>query len=153
MAGGGHEAQGFNFTLPHDVAENANAQGSWRYCQNCHTMFYDGFTAKGLCVGHKEHGPQVGDRERFIMAQIPPGNQIALLSWQGLFSAQDGGGGDVYANRVQVGPWETWNVIDNHDGTLSFQTTNGHLLTATNGGQRQLLLDDPNHGRSLGAIR
>ena len=56
------------------------------------------------------------------------------MSWQGLFSAQDGGGGDVYANRVQVGPWETWNVIDNHDGTLSFQTTNGHLLTATNGG-------------------
>jgi hypothetical protein len=38
------------------------------------------------------------------MAQIPPGNQVALLSWQGLFSAQGGGGADVYANRVEVGP-------------------------------------------------
>lgn len=331
MGGGGHEAQGFNFTLPHDVAESANAQGAWRYCQDCHAMFYDGFAAKGLCPGHKGHGPRglvllgheaagfnfvlphdtqspasdparltltgpvwvvslnheqaesvegslqfiagaaslgdeeeigaalgaaagliqlmdslggdqgvdvqgvlgvggvivtshlsgmyetltkgagvavaganimdfvlnaggkvpevastlgigvaaqvfsrvaggmpfgwalaeafgvivdllkpapdpnehggihadrtpVGDWERFIMAQIPPGNQIALLSWQGLFSAQNGGGADVYANRVKVGPWETWNIVDNHDGTLSFQTADGHLLTATNGG-------------------
>lgn len=87
-----------------------------------------------------EHGgihadrTSVGDWERFIMAHIPPGNQIAILSWQGLFSAQRGGGADVYANRPKISDWETWNIIDNHDGTVSLQSSNGHYLTATNGG-------------------
>jgi hypothetical protein len=76
----------------------------------------------------------VGDWERFIMVQLENGNHIALLSWQGLFSAQGGGGGDVYANRPQLGPWETWTLIWNQDGTFSFQSTNGHFLTALNGG-------------------
>jgi hypothetical protein len=75
-----------------------------------------------------------GDWERFIMMQIPPGQQIALLSWQGLFSAQNGGGADVYANRVKLDKWETWNFVDNHDSTVSLQTIDGHYLTATNGG-------------------
>ena len=75
-----------------------------------------------------------GDWERFILAQLPPGNHIALLSWQGLFSAQNGGGGDVYANRPTVGPWETWTLIHNPDQTVSFQSTGGHFLSALNGG-------------------
>jgi hypothetical protein len=78
--------------------------------------------------------PQAADWEQFLLFQIPPGNQIALLSWQGLFSAQGGGGGDVYANRPQLGPWETWTLLDNQDGSVSFQTNNGHYLTALNGG-------------------
>jgi hypothetical protein len=76
----------------------------------------------------------VGDWERFIMVQIPPGIQIALMSWQGLFSAQGGGGGDVYANRAQVGQWETWALMRNQDRKVSFQSTDGHFLTALNGG-------------------
>ncbi len=87
-----------------------------------------------------EHGGVHADRtkvdlwERFVLAQLGNSNQVSLLAWQGLFSAQGGGGGDVYANRPQVGPWETWNMIDNHDGTVSFQSNNGHYLTALNGG-------------------
>jgi len=83
---------------------------------------------------HADRVPPAGDWEKFIMVQIPPGQQIALLAWEGLFSAQNGGGGDVYANRIKVGPWETWNLVDNHDDTVSFQTTDGHYLTASGGG-------------------
>jgi hypothetical protein len=75
----------------------------------------------------------VGDWERFVLSAQPK-DQISLLSWQGLFSAQNGGGADVYANRPQQGPWETWTLINNGDGTVSFRTNNGHFLTATNGG-------------------
>lgn len=76
----------------------------------------------------------VGDWERFILTELPSGNHVALLSWQGLFSAQGGGGGEVYANRVQVGAWETWALIKNADGTVSFQSNDGHFLSALNGG-------------------
>ncbi len=72
--------------------------------------------------------------ESFIMATVAPGNKVSLLSWQGLFSAQNGGGNDVYANRPQVGDWETWTVIDNNDGTISFQSFNGNYLSAQGGG-------------------
>lgn len=72
--------------------------------------------------------------ESFVLAQIGAGNKVSLLSWQGLFSAQQGGGGDVYANRPQVGDWETWTLIDNNDGTVSFQTFNGNYLSAEQGG-------------------
>src|SRR5262249_6914869 len=76
--------------------------------------------------------PAVG--ERFILAQLPPSNHIALLSWQGLFSAQNGGGGHIYVNRPTVGRWETWTLINNPDQTVSFQSTGGHFLSALNGG-------------------
>ena len=76
----------------------------------------------------------VGECERFTLAQIGPGSQVSLLAWQGLFSAQGGGGGDVYANRPQVGPWETWNMVHNPDNTISLQSVNGHYLSAANGG-------------------
>ena len=72
--------------------------------------------------------------ETFILAQIATGNKVSLLSWQGLFSAQGGGGNDVYANRPQVGDWETWTLIDNNDGTVSFKSFNGNYLSAQQGG-------------------
>jgi hypothetical protein len=72
--------------------------------------------------------------ETFILAQVAAGNKVSLLSWQGLFSAQNGGGNDVYANRPQVGDWETWTLIDNNDGTVSFKSFNGNYLSAQQGG-------------------
>ncbi len=72
--------------------------------------------------------------ESFLLAQVAPGNKVSLLSWQGLFSAQGGGGNDVYANRPTVGDWETWTLIDNNDGTVSFQSFNGNYLSAQLGG-------------------
>ena len=84
---------------------------------------------------HADRPAVQGDWEKFILSQVGPGNRVALLSWLGLFSAQGGGGGDVYANRVALDSWETWTLVDNHDGTLSFQASDAqHFLTATNGG-------------------
>ena len=77
---------------------------------------------------------QPAEWESFILGQLGEGNKVSLLSWQGLFSAQQGGGNDVYANRPQVGDWETWTLIDNNDGTVSFQTFNGNYLSAEQGG-------------------
>jgi hypothetical protein len=58
------------------------------------------------------------------------------LSWQGFFSAQIGGG-SVFANRPEVDEWETWTLIDNNDGTVSFQTANGHFLVTEEGRGRE----------------
>ena len=75
------------------------------------------------------------------MGSIGDGSKISLLAWQGFFSAQMGGGHGVYANRPQVGPWETWTLIDNHDGTISLQTNDGHFFCAEEGGGRECQAD------------
>jgi hypothetical protein len=49
--GGAHAASGFNFVLPHDVPETANAQSAWRFCGKCTAMFFDGRSDKGICPG------------------------------------------------------------------------------------------------------
>src|SRR5581483_8438051 len=46
---GGHLAMGYTFVLPHDVAEDANNQGSWRFCAKCNGLFFDGYPHKGVC--------------------------------------------------------------------------------------------------------
>ncbi|MGA2600026.1 MAG: hypothetical protein ABSH09_23905 [Bryobacteraceae bacterium] len=89
-----------------------------------------------------EHGGIHADRttagawEKFLLSQIPPGDMVSILSWLGLFSAQNGGDdtGDVFANRPKLGQWETWAILNNSDGTVSFKSLNGRYLTATNGG-------------------
>jgi hypothetical protein len=93
-----------------------------------------------------EHGAVMADRdqaaewESFNLLQLD-GGHVALLSWQGFFSAQMGGGAGVYANRPQVGEWETWTLIGNGDSTVSFQTSNGHFLCAEEGGGRECQAD------------
>jgi hypothetical protein len=94
----------------------------------------------GSAPDPNEHGhiwanrDQAQQWESFLLAHIDDGNKVSLLSWQGLFSAQMGGGNDVYANRPQVGDWETWTLIDNGDGTVSFKSFNGNYLSAQEGG-------------------
>jgi hypothetical protein len=58
-AGGGHNAQGSLFRLPHDINIDSNNQGGWRFCQKCKVMFYDGYSSKGNCPaggGHLAQG-------------------------------------------------------------------------------------------------
>ncbi len=57
--GGGHDAVGFDFNLPHDAP--GAGQNDWRYCEKCHAMFYDGASNKGRCPaagggGHTAQG-------------------------------------------------------------------------------------------------
>jgi hypothetical protein len=51
----GHSAEGYNFSLPHGVPESQWAQKDWRYCQDCHVMFYDGYPDKGVCASGGAH--------------------------------------------------------------------------------------------------
>jgi len=94
----------------------------------------------GKAPDPNEHGhiwanrDTAGPWETFILAQVGKDSKVSLLSWQGLFSAQMGGGNDVYANRPQVGDWETWTFVDNNDGTVSFKSFNGNFLSAEQGG-------------------
>ena len=60
--------------------------------------------------------------------------------------AEGGGGGVVNANRVQVGPWEKFTIIDVYGGQLMsgdvihFQTWNGNnYLVAEGGGGKEVL--------------
>jgi hypothetical protein len=97
------------------------------------------------------HGAVMADRdqalawETFLISHLD-NHGVALLSWRGLLSAQGGGGAGVYANRPQVGPWETWTLLDNHDGTFSLQTINQHYLCAEEGGGRECQADRPGIG-------
>ena len=56
--GGGHQAQGFNFVLPHDVNETAQAQGAWRFCSKCSGMFWNGAPSDGVCPTGSGHHAQ-----------------------------------------------------------------------------------------------
>jgi len=55
--------------------------------------------------------------------------------------AENGGGGEVVANRTQAGPWETWTVHTYDDGRVALQAHDGHYLTAE--------LDDTVRARAL----
>jgi hypothetical protein len=55
VVGGGHEAIGDTFVLPHDVPETPNAQAAWRYCDRCHGLFWDGEADKGRCPAGGGH--------------------------------------------------------------------------------------------------
>jgi hypothetical protein len=59
-AGEAHNAQGYNFDLPHgnNLVETAKAQVSWRYCGKCFSMFFDGFPDKGKCASGAGHVAQ-----------------------------------------------------------------------------------------------
>ena len=59
-AGGGHNAQGYDFDLPHgnQLLENAKAQTKWGYCGKCFSMVYDGFPDKGKCSAGGGHATQ-----------------------------------------------------------------------------------------------
>jgi hypothetical protein len=87
-----------------------------------------------------EHGGIAADRtealawESFVMADLGNIGQVSLLSHMGLFSAANGGGAGVYANRPQLGDWERWTLIKNDDGSVSFRSIGGHYLVAESGG-------------------
>jgi hypothetical protein len=76
VGGGGHLAQGLNFTLPHSATGTATAQDSWRYCEKCHAMFYDGYADKGRCAASS--GGHVAQGLNFVLPHSAD-KEIALL--------------------------------------------------------------------------
>jgi hypothetical protein len=78
-AGGGHEAQGFMFDLPHDVPETPKAQSAWRFCQKCNSMFFDGRPDKGHCPaggGHQAQGFM------FVLPHDVQETAVAQAAWR-----------------------------------------------------------------------
>jgi hypothetical protein len=60
-AGGVHKADtnpDFNHAIPHDIPGTPTNQTDWRFCNKCYTMFYDGYTAKGICAAAGSHQAQ-----------------------------------------------------------------------------------------------
>jgi hypothetical protein len=59
QAGGGHNAQGYNFGLPNgNLPQTGTAQISWRFCDKCFVMFWDGIPDKGRCAAGGGHNAQ-----------------------------------------------------------------------------------------------
>jgi hypothetical protein len=57
-AGGGHQASGYMFYLPHDHAGPLGGQGDWRFCDKCFAMFWSGDRAnQGRCPGGDQANP------------------------------------------------------------------------------------------------
>jgi hypothetical protein len=80
-AGGGHNAQGINFSLPHGVAANGGAQNNWRYCEKCHAMFFDGYSDKGRCPAGGGHSAQ---GLMFFLPFRGWGTSVEDLKWMGV---------------------------------------------------------------------
>ncbi|MGC2406068.1 MAG: hypothetical protein WA431_06630 [Candidatus Cybelea sp.] len=75
----GHEASGFDFVLAHDIPARPTMQNSWRYCEKCHSMFWDGEADKGSCAaggGHQSSG------FNFFLPHDIPGTPSAQTSWR-----------------------------------------------------------------------
>jgi len=92
--------------------------------------------------GMAADSPDTGD---VVSAAIAPGATTRALTLKtavgGQFvSAENGGGGDVNANRPVAQGWETFTLYDLNGGTLqngdlvSLGTANGHFFCAENGG-------------------
>ena len=78
-ANGQHEAAGFNFVLPHDVAATATTQSSWRYCIKCYMIFFDGYAQKGKCA---LGGGHTADGYNFVLPHDISASQSAQSSWR-----------------------------------------------------------------------
>jgi hypothetical protein len=81
-AGGGHDAYGFIFGLPHSVVESPGTQQAWRFCHKCFGMFYNGDQQgrKGRCPsvdGHEAHGFDFVLPHTAEFVQLPGGGNSA----------------------------------------------------------------------------
>ncbi len=65
----------------------------------------------------------------------PGGSHIALKASNGQFLVAEGGGGrEFYANRGEIGPWETLTVVRLGGNKVALATWTGHYVVADDGG-------------------
>ena len=73
----------------------------------------------------------------FLETQILIGalqDRLAILG-KGLFlSADQGGGGKLYADRSQLGEWEQFTPVSLGDGKFALMASNRHYIVAEGGG-------------------
>ena len=75
-AGGGHNAEGLIFGLPHDEPPSATAQPDWRFCGKCKSMFFSGFS--GACAAGGGHDAQ---GVNFVLPHDVPPSGTAQPDW------------------------------------------------------------------------
>jgi hypothetical protein len=79
-AGGGHNAQGLVFALPHSTPATATAQVDWRFCDRCHAMFWAGDPAnQGSCPAGGAHHAQ---GLNFALPHSLPASATAQDAWR-----------------------------------------------------------------------
>lgn len=84
-SGGGHQALGVddelgeNYLLSHSIPENAHQQAAWRYCRKCHSLFYNGFSNKGVCTAGGEHDAEGFD---FVLSHDVPATDMDKVNWR-----------------------------------------------------------------------
>jgi hypothetical protein len=80
-AGGGHNAQGYNFGLPHgnQLGETEKAQVNWRYCSKCFSMYWDGSADMGRCSAGGGHTAQ---GYKFRLPHDMPGDAHNQINWR-----------------------------------------------------------------------
>jgi hypothetical protein len=86
---------------------------------------------------------------KFILCQNAGGAGVTLLSWQGFFCPQRGGGTSILANTDRVGQYEQLVMENNGDGTVSFRadsTGTSFYFRAMNGGGNVCQWDTTNPG-------
>lgn len=59
-------------------------------------------------------------------------------------AAEEGGGREAIANRIEIGPWEVWTVHTYDDGRVSLQASNGMFLCAEPDGR--VIVNRPESG-------
>jgi hypothetical protein len=79
--GGGHNAQGFMFVLPHDIPASPTAQADWRFCDKCFAIFFDSQGPSGFCPvgGDSGHNPQ---GFAFVLPHDVPASPTAQPDWR-----------------------------------------------------------------------
>lgn len=95
-------------------------------------------TGPRLAQGLYEGGRILADRPEIrewetLRIEERGADKVAINSHVGYFSAHNGGGFGVIANRISAGPWETWTREWNDDGTVSFRASNGQYLCVPDG--------------------
>jgi hypothetical protein len=132
------DAYGFGKTngtkvVMHDCLGNTNQQ--W--------LFFSDGTIRGvdshLCLDGDLANPQNlqlwacgnGTNQKWVLTGSPVGLR-ARANGQ-VVTAESAGAQPLIANRVVVGGWETFNFVDNADGSVSFQSqANGKYVDAAN---------------------
>src|SRR5262249_25410943 len=96
----------------------------------------DGFGAVTGLIGHafgadrgELHADEggVGGEGRFVIVALSEGS-VAVLTHTGYMCADRDRSNEAWADREAIGPWERWRLINNQDGTFSFQSDLGHYL-------------------------
>jgi hypothetical protein len=74
FTGMGHEAQGYNFSISHDLEGRQNylqktmSQPEWRQCTVCFGLFFNGYNLKGACPGRTQpSGHIASDRHNYFL--------------------------------------------------------------------------------------